>query len=62
MTAAKVVVATTHFACTVGDKEVLVHTGERFASNHPIVKAHGQWFEAEHTDVKRPQQTRRSKP
>jgi hypothetical protein len=55
MTAAKVVVATTHFACTVGDKEVLV-------PNHPIVKAHGQWFEAEHTDVKRPQQTRRSKP
>jgi hypothetical protein len=52
MAAAKVPVATTHFACTVDDEEVLVHPGERFASNHPVVKAHGQWFEPKHTDVK----------
>jgi hypothetical protein len=54
MATAKTVVATTHVSYADGDREVFVHTGERFASTHPAVKRYGQWFEPEHADVKQP--------
>ena len=53
MAGAKTVVATTAFAAEVGGQEVLVRVGERFASTHPVVKAHPSWFKPEDDDVKR---------
>src|SRR6266508_3301216 len=45
VTAAKQVRATTSFACTVGEVEYLVHSGEVLPATHPVVKASPELFE-----------------
>jgi hypothetical protein len=45
--AAKLLVATASFAADIKGQEVFVHAGERFQASHPVVKAHGQFFEPE---------------
>jgi hypothetical protein len=52
--AAKTVVATTAFSAEVRGQEVLVRTGERFTSTHPLVKRYPTWFTDADADVKRP--------
>jgi hypothetical protein len=41
----KVLVATEGFCADIDGTEILVHVGDRYAATHPIVKAHGRWFE-----------------
>jgi hypothetical protein len=46
MAAAKTMVATTHFSYADDDgNEVFVHSGERFASTHPVVKRYPDSFQ-----------------
>jgi hypothetical protein len=60
MAAAKTMRATTSSAATVNGYEVLVQQGQRYASTHPVVRAHAGFFEAEDADVQRPATTRRT--
>jgi hypothetical protein len=56
---AQVVRAKTAFTCELGDDQVIVRTGERYAADHPAVKGREALFESEDADVERAAPVRR---
>jgi hypothetical protein len=51
----KILVANTPFTAAVGeDTEIVVHAGDRFRSDHPVVKGREQFFDVPEADVAKP--------